>query len=1183
MSKKEKVFSVMSRQDSKSFANEYLINKIRNNYQLIPGFNLEPVVENKVVVDDNLENNNVFAPKETTPNPSYTVDANTNIDQNNVINENQNLAYYEENVTDSNVTYYNQNTNNIESKENQNVFTDTLNGINEIKNSVLTNKNYANELNFNNLSSSSNYNNENHYSQNVGNKDYSDNLNDYYEETYQEIVNNNNYIKEHSNGLSSWNMEKNKEYELKDDSFEIEESENLQSLLNDYNMNKNILKEDSFDDDTYFSYLSKKKIKTIISEKLGYCDEEMLDEVHSKAISENWKELDVQKWLLNPENINRFKEMDYDKTIDYPINFSSSEIDKSLFDLSEKHLDSVNNDSNDDKLINFPVGDNDNEDEHKINNHHKKHHDEHDKTEGFNKDHHHHNHCDTKHHHCECKQKNINDSFTNDILVLKNHEISCNCKKDFNKPCEKNTIDEIKSNQKLFEKEISNKFDILNNQIQNMSGNFKATLVDESYRKLLFDNQTETIKNYLNERILNSQFPSSSFSKIREINSSLNNENVLNSNNGFYFDKRNKKNSKNQKYNNHVISKKTDYLNNAHNQKVLHLRINELNKKMDYEIGEINSTLSKWEKSSITELNELKSIISEISNKLDSANNQTEKEKFNKDDEFLFNEFKRSESFSKDYTVENFSSEDDKSLLTEIVNKNKEEIISFYEDKNKLSKQKAENNVEIIINPIDFSNKNYDSNDFDLQEKSKEFFKNSVYDVFGYNNEKDLFSEIKEPTKINFLDSFESEEKKENNENDEEFLNLEEENEFKKDDSFAPQINPIEFEEEKNNDEEISEEVLVLKDFEFIIHEFKNSSFIGVEKIKENEFHETTLVAKNYVPSAEELYKITNKDHEINRINANFLFEEFNGPEYIEPVKKIVKTVELFISLKIKNYVPLENELYKISEKDHQENKIKNNFLFEEFNGPEYIEPVNKKKEAPKIINFSDSLVAGKVSDFNENGSDHNILFDEDFNSSQYDVFEEKINQEIDLTTSDLLEKSDNLINDNNLSKDFAVKEKDYEINLNLVDLSNKEINEFDSKKTEDISFLDEQNLNVIDLSETQNQENKNEVEVSIPENIETVNIDFENNDVSNSIKTNEKDSQNLENNNYNFTLDKLKKERQEKISKELIDNSEKFIDKIKENVTNELDDVIKGLEDLNINDDSIYDIENIKIKFKNI
>ncbi|MDE5949365.1 MAG: hypothetical protein K2G54_00635, partial [Malacoplasma sp.] len=88
---------------------------------------------------------------------------------------------------------------------------------------------------------------------------------------------------------------------------------------------------------------------------------------------------------------------------------------------------------------------------------------------------------------------------------------------------------------------------------------------------------------------------------------------------------------------------------------------------------------------------------------------------------------------------------------------------------------------------------------------------------------------------------------------------------------------------------------------------------------------------------------------------------------------------------------------------------------------------------------------------------------------------------------------------------------------------------------------------------------------------------------VSNSIKTNEKDSQNLENNNYNFTLDKLKKERQEKISKELIDNSEKFIDKIKENVTNELDDVIKGLEDLNINDDSIYDIENIKIKFKNI
>ena len=82
-------------------------------------------------------------------------------------------------------------------------------------------------------------------------------------------------------------MKKNKDYEFKNDSFEIEESENLQSLLNDYNMKKNILIDDSFDDDTYFSYLSKKKIKTIISEKLGYCNDEMIDEIHSKEINEN--------------------------------------------------------------------------------------------------------------------------------------------------------------------------------------------------------------------------------------------------------------------------------------------------------------------------------------------------------------------------------------------------------------------------------------------------------------------------------------------------------------------------------------------------------------------------------------------------------------------------------------------------------------------------------------------------------------------------------------------------------------------------------------------------------------------------------------------------------------------------------------------------------------------------------
>ncbi|MDE5775017.1 MAG: hypothetical protein K2H51_01640, partial [Malacoplasma sp.] len=391
MSKKEKVFSVKSRQDSKNFANEYLINKIRNNYHLIPGFNLEPVVENKVVVDNDLENSNTFTPAEIIPNPSYVADLNKNIDQKNAIKENQNLVYYDENIADSNVNnYYNQHTNNFNNEENQNLSTTALSR---------TSENYVNELNFNNLSSSSGYNNENYYSQNMANKDYSNSLNnsnDYYEETYQELVNNSNYVKENSNKLSNWNMKKNKEYELKDDSFEIEESENLQSLLNDYNMDTNILKDDGFDDETYFSYLSRKKIKAIISEKLGYCDEQMLDEIHSKAISENWKELDVQKWLLNPENINRFKEMNYDKSIDYPINFSSSEIDKSLFDLSAKHLDSINNNSNDTKVINSLTL-NSNDSEYKLDNHKKYHNEDINKIDDFNKNDNH-NHCNTKNH-----------------------------------------------------------------------------------------------------------------------------------------------------------------------------------------------------------------------------------------------------------------------------------------------------------------------------------------------------------------------------------------------------------------------------------------------------------------------------------------------------------------------------------------------------------------------------------------------------------------------------------------------------------------------------------------------------------------------------------------------------------------------------------------------------------------
>ncbi|MDE5545646.1 MAG: ABC transporter permease, partial [Malacoplasma sp.] len=252
---------------------------------------------------------------------------------------------------------------------------------------------------------------------------------------------------------------------------------------------------------------------------------------------------------------------------------------------------------------------------------------------------------------------------------------------------------------------------------------------------------------------------------------------------------------------------------------------------------------------------------------------------------------------------------------------------------------------------------------------------------------------------------------------------------------------------------------------------------------------------------------------------------------------------------------------------------------------PEYVEPVKIKKE--EKINFIDSLVVEKVNNFNENNLD-DVLLDENLNDSDYEIFEEKINEEFSLDNVDTLINNESLVNDNEkvnnglYNLEISVP-KDYEVNLNLIDLSDKEIAEFEQEEKQEINFLDEQNSDNASLNNAVTEIKENEIEISIPENFEDTTVNFENDKTTIISETNEKDSQNLQNNNYNFTLDKLKKERQEKISKELIDNSEKFIDKVKENVANELDDVIKGLEDLNINDDSIYDIENIKIKFKNI
>lgn len=85
--------------------------------------------------------------------------------------------------------------------------------------------------------------------------------------------------------------------------YEEKEEKDIYSLLDELNLSKNILSQNKNDVDfDLLTYLSRSRIHEILYEKFGYANEDLLDELHSCSISMNWKELDLQKWLLDPNN-----------------------------------------------------------------------------------------------------------------------------------------------------------------------------------------------------------------------------------------------------------------------------------------------------------------------------------------------------------------------------------------------------------------------------------------------------------------------------------------------------------------------------------------------------------------------------------------------------------------------------------------------------------------------------------------------------------------------------------------------------------------------------------------------------------------------------------------------------------------------------------------------------------------
>lgn len=157
-----------------------------------------------------------------------------------------------------------------------------------------------------------------------------------------------------------------------------------------------------------FDHLSRNKIQEILYQNLGYCNEFILDDLHSKSILNNWNETDVHKWIIE------------------------------------------------------------------------------------NKDH-----------------FNTNDNFFlyNDYFSKNNsnfNEYQNYYNNNWNSP-------NYSQNSNLI-----HRIDELNKKIDNLEKIFKNTIIEENYRKLIIENQTEILKNYFNDRFSNTR------TQIQPINNKFN-------------------------------------------------------------------------------------------------------------------------------------------------------------------------------------------------------------------------------------------------------------------------------------------------------------------------------------------------------------------------------------------------------------------------------------------------------------------------------------------------------------------------------------------------------------------------------------------------------------------------------------------------------------------------------------
>lgn len=1058
MNKTEKNFSVFSRKDSKIFANEYFLKKIKDNYDVVNGFDLKPIKSSYVNNDLSFANNK--------QNDNNILTSLKNNNEDNFVERSDTPVYNFSNSNNQNL--YNQNTTLSNTKSNSNPLKqdpfadyDSNSTVSEQWNYAQNNQpKKATNNNFNNVTKIDsdffgfnepttflnddhlgmdisdflidddpflNYINSNDYSnKSQSYKSNQDNQNNLFAKTQQSFDNlSTDYLDDDINTDDY-------DYDKTDLVFDLPENDKLSNLLSTYNVNDNIFSKGNNETIEDFSFLSREQIKEIVTEKLGYCDERMLDDLHSKSIFENWKELDLQKWLLNPENINMYKKIDFEsnKALIPEIKDDEQEEDNS-FNKSENHknvkeLENKNN----------------------------------------------------KHHH----NGNKNNGFkNNEKFGHGNWWDSLNYSKFFYnlkhlESCQKNNdlIMKMEMKQNYFESKVQSSFDSLSNEIKELNSKFKATIIEESYKTLLLNNQTEVLKNYFNEKF---SFMTSDLSPKKDEKSPIKNSD-------------DKLEGINEKIS--EISKSiSNIYSDLENSKIQNNEINKSLRNIKDEIYVVNEKLNS------------RNIISDDENLEEISPKKNNVEDYKDNNSLIENFINR---FNNQVNYSNIN------LNNESINNEKLDEVKITKIESKESNQIAEiKTIDRNINDSPFDLIENGNNQLDLDDNQIEFEEEQNQIEINNNVTNNDLIPIEQNNDVLTL-------------NDVDYLNKNKLDSFLDVNKIIWNDNNQDSELETNKEEEVKEQetlndVISLPEFSFLVN-YKFNFFIGVNEIKWSDIKESDMDLEDNLP------KIT----DVILTNNNFIYlDGFN------PSIKQAKWPETF-----------EDELEIKSLQKQKVNRYENRF-----------KSLNLKK--PNEQNIVKSISYSELKDYENN--DINFLYK---SPNSFDFKEEPI------------VKKPNIVNKNEM-----VIKKEKPLKVNLLDLSENNLelslntNEFNIETTSRENEIVKKVPNVVAFNKKS------------PNLLNNQNLS-DNNMLVNKRLINEKDSLKNENINYNEFLEELnlKDEKEnvaEKIKKEKLEGNEKKIDDFKNNVLMELDDIINNLQDLNIKDDSIYDIENLKAKFKNI